>query len=82
MLVIVGTTRLVDLPVCTCSVLWAARGVANVTRSNAGFARMAYFLGDCLRFGVFMCSEKPNYASTLEHTKGAAKKIVQANVVM
>jgi len=25
-------------------------------------------------FRVFMCSEKPNYASTPEHTNGATKK--------
>ena len=29
-----------------------------------------------------MCSEKPNDASTPEHTNGAAKKIVQTTVVM
>ena len=54
--------------------------VVNADRNFRFGSQVGRSISHCTR--VFMCSEKPNYVSTPEHTNGAAKRIVQTNVVM
>jgi len=45
-------------------------------------APLVFWCAGVIWFGVFMCSEKPIYARTPEHTNGTEKKNSSDNAVM